>query len=545
MADKSIDQLIAADDILATDLFVLQQSGIAKKLTGQVLINWLTKAAEGHGGIHSIVKLSTSGLADTYRITLADTTYYDFVVTNGKGIQKIAKTKTSGLVDTYTITYNDSSTSTFTVTNGAKGDKGDNAYIWIKYASQKPTSSSVSLGDVPDDWMGVYIGTASAAPTSYSSYKWYQIKGEKGDTGAAASLENSTVSYQVGDSGTIIPSGTWSANPPTVPQGKFLWTRLVLQFNTGNPVTSYSVARMGVDGTGSVSSVNNIGPDENGNVTVSAASLGALSTGGGMMEGPINMNGQSLEGLNKPTKANQAVNKEYVDEINWFGTGTSIPSGSDLNTYKTNGKYYANSESVAQTLVNRPDGMNTNFVMWVFTRTTASIKSQLMLTLHGKMYIRSSSSSAWRNWVAYTTSDEIEGLTDEIRQELKTGMVQTSQVVNNFTTTEEGYVADARALKVLNDRWGSVRVYSGQANPSSFDITSTWSANQLLYMDSSGNVGLIVMNNMASEYKIILGSAVTVVDNEKYNITVTVPTPYSYIMLLCAHELSEITWFTV
>ena len=74
MADKSIDQLIAAENILATDLFVLQQSGMAKKLPGQVLLNWLTAAADGHGGIHSIVKLSTSGLADTYRITLADTT---------------------------------------------------------------------------------------------------------------------------------------------------------------------------------------------------------------------------------------------------------------------------------------------------------------------------------------------------------------------------------------------------------------------------------------------------------------------------------------
>lgn len=30
--------------------------------------------------------------------------------------------------------------------------------------------------------------------------------------------------------------------------------------------------------------------------------------------------------------------------------------------------------------------------------------------------------------------------------------LQNSQVVNNFTTTEEGFVADARALKVLNDK---------------------------------------------------------------------------------------------
>lgn len=43
----------------------------------------------------------------------------------GQSIKKIIKTSTSGLVDTYTITLTDGTTSTFTVTNGAKGDKGD------------------------------------------------------------------------------------------------------------------------------------------------------------------------------------------------------------------------------------------------------------------------------------------------------------------------------------------------------------------------------------------------------------------------------------
>lgn len=43
----------------------------------------------------------------------------------GQSIKKIEKTSTSGLVDTYTITLTDGTTSTFTVTNGEKGDKGD------------------------------------------------------------------------------------------------------------------------------------------------------------------------------------------------------------------------------------------------------------------------------------------------------------------------------------------------------------------------------------------------------------------------------------
>lgn len=275
MADKSVGELIAAQSVTPADLFVLEQNGTAKKLTGQILENWLVSFADGHGGIHSIEKLSTSGLADTYRITLADTTTFDFVVTNGRSINSIAKTSTSGLVDTYTITYNNGTTSKFTVTNGEKGDKGDNSYVWIKYASQEPTESSHSMGDIPDNWIGIYSGNASTAPTDWQQYQWFKHKGEKGDTGAPSTLVNKSVTYQVSDSGTIIPSGTWVNSVPVVSQGKYLWTKTEVQFNTGDPIVSYSVTRMGMDGSGSVSSVAGVSPNEAGNVTLTAADVGA------------------------------------------------------------------------------------------------------------------------------------------------------------------------------------------------------------------------------------------------------------------------------
>ena len=313
MADKSVGELIAAQSVTPTDLFVLEQNGTAKKLTGQVLENWLVSFADGHGGIQSIKKLSTSGLVDTYRITLADTTTFDFVVNNGRGIDGISKTSTSGLVDTYTISYNDGTSGTLTVTNGEKGDKGDNAYIWIKYASQEPTESSHSMGDIPDDWIGIYSGNASTAPTDWKQYKWFQIKGEKGNTGEAATLVTKSVTYQVGDSGTIIPPGAWGSSIPVVSQGKYLWTKTELQFNTGDPIVSYSVARMGIDGSGAVSSVAGVSPDETGNVTLTAADVGALAVSGGDMTGAINMNGQPISGLNDPTEDTQAARKGYVD----------------------------------------------------------------------------------------------------------------------------------------------------------------------------------------------------------------------------------------
>ena len=313
MADKAISELIAAEQIKAADLFVLEQDSAAKKLTGQILLNWLTAAADGHGGISSIVKQSTSGLTDTYRITMADTTTFDFPVKNGRGITGVSKISTSGLVDTYRITYNDSTTSTFAITNGAKGDKGDNAYVWIRYAAQKPTAASHSFGVLPDNWMGVYSGNSATAPTDWTKYQWFEIKGEKGDIGNPALLTSQSVTYQASTSGNVIPSGNWQGSIPTVAQGAYLWTRVAMTFNSGSPIYAYSVSRMGLDGTGAVSKVCGKEPNSNGNVELEAENVGALPSTGGLMTGNIVMNSHQIKALGAPTDSADAATKGYVD----------------------------------------------------------------------------------------------------------------------------------------------------------------------------------------------------------------------------------------
>ena len=81
-----------------------------------IIFKTLLLKGEAGNDIQSVEKTATSGLVDTYTITLTDGSTYTFNVTNGKSIVSIEKTSSVGYVDTYTITYNDGSTDTFEIT---------------------------------------------------------------------------------------------------------------------------------------------------------------------------------------------------------------------------------------------------------------------------------------------------------------------------------------------------------------------------------------------------------------------------------------------
>ena len=105
-----------------------------------------------------------------------------------------------------------------------------------------------------------------------------------------------------------------------------------------------------------------------------------------------------------------SINNVKADEngnvaiLDWFSKGVSIPSGSDLNDYRTNGKYFVSNNSTAATIKNCPTA--SNFVLFVFNRTEA--QSQLILTLNGKIYARSRSSSSWNDWVNFASTKDVE-----------------------------------------------------------------------------------------------------------------------------------------
>ena len=345
----------------------------AEAILGQTLISLLTTALDGHGGIQSIAKTSSSG--------------------------------TNPVVDTYTITYADASTSTFTITNGLKGDTGAQTYVYLRWAHEctgtPPVPSSwSSTTSEPDDWIGIGTGTSSSPPTNVNSYKWYKYKGETGATGTAATITTQTVRYQASTSGTTVPSGTWSSTIPTVPQGSYLWTRTVLDFNDGTTVTSYSVGRMGIDGSGAVSTVNNIGVDSGTtNITLTGGDIPINSTPSANVAVVTDANGKlapanvSATELNMLSGASSNLQNQITANLMYMRSVTIASSGWTAGTLTSaSGVDYAYYKEVSVT------NMTANDFVDVSNMGTAS-------SYEGTFAVESLSGK-FRIWVASQPSAE-------------------------------------------------------------------------------------------------------------------------------------------
>ena len=171
MPDKPIGSLDAVSHIYQSDLFVVEQLGAAMKCSGQTLMQDLAAELEAHGGITNItwVHVGISG---------------------------------NGQLHTATIHYSDGTTSEFYVRDGYKGDTGAQTYVHFKYSVDYPTADT-DLQDQPADWIGIYSGLSSTAPTTRTSYNWYKYKGAKGDTGTSITGVVKTSTSGVVDTYTI------------------------------------------------------------------------------------------------------------------------------------------------------------------------------------------------------------------------------------------------------------------------------------------------------------------------------------------------------
>ena len=182
MANKQISQLPAALTMNDGDLLVCEQGGVAKRLTGSVLMSMINS----HGGItgSSYTPPVAPSLQGTLTLTFTDGTSTSIPIYNGaqgeQGIQGVQGERGAA------FTYDDFTPAQLEALRGEQGIQGipgNPGYCHIKWAAVEPTSDS-DIGDIPDAWMGIYSGSSSTAPTAYTAYAWYEIKGDTGDDGA-------------------------------------------------------------------------------------------------------------------------------------------------------------------------------------------------------------------------------------------------------------------------------------------------------------------------------------------------------------------------
>ena len=259
MADKRIQDLPSASSVGLADLLVLEQSGAAKSVSGQILVNDLAAALDGHGGINSITYTPpvSPSLNGTLTITMADETVYTLSVTNGRGIASVtgpvvsglAKTYSinyndgsspttitlydgrgivsisdpvvSGLTKTYTVNYNDGTTSTIVVTDGKE------IVSWSESVSGLTRTITIAYNDGSEDEIEVEDGR------SIDSITWVE-SGTPGD----GMLHTGTIAYNDGTESTIVIQDGVKGDPG---DQAFVWFKWSADYPTSDGDISDSV----------------------------------------------------------------------------------------------------------------------------------------------------------------------------------------------------------------------------------------------------------------------------------------------------------------
>jgi hypothetical protein len=97
-------------------------------------------------------------------------------------------------------------------------------------------------------WTKTTVNYSDGTKTESYSVSYKGINGTNGNDGTSVSVSSTSVTYQVGTSGTTKPTGTWVTSVPTVGNGKFLWTKTIVTYSDGKSTESYSVSYAGTNG---------------------------------------------------------------------------------------------------------------------------------------------------------------------------------------------------------------------------------------------------------------------------------------------------------
>lgn len=117
----------------------------------------------------------------------------------------------------------------------------------------------------------------------------------KGSNGTSVNVSSQSVTYQVGDSGTSAPTGTWQSEIPTVAAGKYLWTKTVVNYSDGKSTTSYSISRNGTNGANGADALNLVITSSGGTIFKNTAIATTLTAH--VYKGGVEVTGAALTAL--------------------------------------------------------------------------------------------------------------------------------------------------------------------------------------------------------------------------------------------------------
>ena len=95
-------------------------------------------------------------------------------------------------------------------------------------------------------WQRTKTSYANGKKPTYSAATC--ISGADGQSGTSVTITSTEVRYAGSASNTTAPTTGWTADPPAVAEGQYLWTRTKVTYSDGTTTTAYSVAKQGQSG---------------------------------------------------------------------------------------------------------------------------------------------------------------------------------------------------------------------------------------------------------------------------------------------------------
>lgn len=316
----------------------------------------------GSSGNIKLADVDVSGSEDWVRVTIKATPVYntEYRVMFGWRRDELSKNTDVGI-------------------KNIKVEKGDTPTIYTP-------SPSEDYANAYPLYEGTYTDYSETASQNPADYTWRRIIGESGQDGVAGAdgkgIKSTAVTYQASTSGTVAPTGTWVANPPTVAKGQYLWTRTIWTYTDNATETGYSVAYVakdGNDGSDGIAGKDGVGIKSTA-ITYAVSSSGTTApTSGWVASPPTATAGQFMWTKTVWTYTDNTTETGYsVGKIG--DTGANGKDGEDgsngISVTETAEEYYVSTSGTTQTggswSTVVPNNANPNLYVWRRTKTTFS-----------------------------------------------------------------------------------------------------------------------------------------------------------------------------